>query len=63
MPEMRVKRIVSLLPLGEGPGKRGVAVVVVTQALSPTLSQRERQFEYSAAKAIEAYRTIGVRKS
>jgi hypothetical protein len=29
--------------LGEGLGKRGVAVVLVAQALSPTLSQRERE--------------------
>ncbi len=29
--------MVSLLPLGEGLGKRGVAVVRVNQALSPTL--------------------------
>jgi hypothetical protein len=35
----------SLLPLGEGPGKRGVAGAADTQALSSTLSQRERESE------------------
>jgi hypothetical protein len=35
----------ALLPLGEGPGKRGVAGRFDTQALSPTLSQREREPE------------------
>jgi len=52
--------MVSLLPLGEGLGKRGVAVVPVNQALSPTLSQRERAFEYSYRSH---YETIGVRRS
>jgi hypothetical protein len=31
---------ISLLPLGEGPGKRGVAGRLDIQALSPTLSQK-----------------------
>jgi len=36
--------IVSLLPLGEGLGKRGLAwAEFYTNALSPTLSQRERE--------------------
>jgi hypothetical protein len=32
----------SLLPLGEGLGKRGVGGAARYQALSPTLSQKER---------------------
>jgi hypothetical protein len=33
---------ISLLPLGEGPGKRGVAGLYL-KSLSSTLSQRERE--------------------
>jgi hypothetical protein len=33
--------------LGEGLGKRDIVVVLAAQALSPTLSLREREFEYS----------------